>query len=152
VKRSRRNSSEHRIFWFASTDWVKVWGRNSLRPHSYLRLAYCPNSHPSLADWQSNMKKCCTNSKSGVTFLYRNQTYLDVIQASSLVFQADTDALLWYRVLSSQHSKFSQPSILGWLLFDSSRELLLMDCRLSSKDRNLPMELGFKLAPSLRSW
>jgi hypothetical protein len=26
-------------------------------------------------------------------------------------FQADTDALLWYRVLSSQHSKFSQPKL-----------------------------------------
>ncbi|MBD1870456.1 hypothetical protein H6F95_24800 [Cyanobacteria bacterium FACHB-471] len=56
------------------------------------------------------MKKCCTNPNPDVTFLYRNQTYLDVTQVSGLVFQADTDALLWYRVLSSQHSKFSQPN------------------------------------------
>jgi len=98
------------------------------------------------------MKKCCTNRELGVTFLYRNQTYLDVTQVSGLVVQADTDALLWYRVLSSQHSKFSQPNAFGWLLFNDCLELLPMDNGFSSRNRNLPLELEFKLAPGLRSW
>ena len=79
-----------------------------------------------LQDWQSSMKKCCTNPNSSVTFLYRNQICLDVTQVSGLVFQADTDALLWYRVLSSQHSKFSQPKAKAGFCLIIHQELMPM--------------------------